>query len=222
VAGASAPRTVAVFDFDGTLTRGDTLLPFLRRVGGGLPLAGALLAGCVRLGLAPAGYRRDRAKEAVLARVMAGESVERLAPLADAYAADLVARRLLPPTCRRLEWHRESGHAVVIVSASPELYVSAVGRRLGVDAVLGTRLEVGDDGRLTGRLAGPNCRGPEKAVRLQAWLGPGPAQLWCYGDSAGDAELLALADHPVRVRRRRIPDLPQEPPLPLRQASDGV
>ena len=80
MAGASAPRTVAVFDFDGTLTRGDTLLPFLRRVGGGLPLAGALLAGCVSLGLAPAGYRRDRAKEAVLARVLAGESVERLAP----------------------------------------------------------------------------------------------------------------------------------------------
>jgi phosphatidylglycerophosphatase C len=213
---------VAVFDFDGTLTRGDTLLPFLRRAGGGLPLLVALLAGSVRFGLAPARARRDRAKEAVLARVLAGEPLERLASVAEAYAVHLVGRRLLPSTRRRLEWHRRSGHAVVVVSASPELYVSPVGRRLGVDAVLGTRLEVGDDGRLTGRLAGPNCRGPEKAARLRAWLGPGPAELWCYGDSAGDAELLALADHPVRVRRRRIPSLPEEPALPLPQAGDGL
>ena len=222
MAGASAPRTVAVFDFDGTLTRGDTLLPFLRRVRGDVTLAAALLAGCARFALAPAGERRNRAKEVVLSRVLGGEPVERVTLLADAYAVELVARRLVGRTCRRLEWHRRLGHALVIVSASPELYVGPVGRRLGVAAVLGTRLELDGDGRLTGRLAGPNCRGPEKAVRLKAWLGPGPAELWCYGDSAGDAELLAMADHPVRVGRRSTPGEPRDPALPLPRGNDGL
>ena len=34
--------------------------------------------------------------------------------------------------------------------------------------------------------------------RLQAWLGGGAVELWAYGDSAGDDELLAAADHPHR------------------------
>jgi phosphoserine phosphatase len=57
-------------------------------------------------------------------------------------------------------------------------------------------------GLLTGRLLGANCRGPEKARRVRAWIsdaGLEGAVLWAYGDSPGDAELLAAADRPVRV-----------------------
>jgi phosphoserine phosphatase len=47
-------------------------------------------------------------------------------------------------------------------------------------------------------------------ARLQAWLdarfGPGAdVELWAYGDSPGDAELLAMADHPTWVGRRALP-----------------
>ena len=68
--------------------------------------------------------------------------------------------------------------------------------------VIATRLERDPGGRLTGRLAGLNCRGPEKARRVREWLAGHDltgAELWAYGDSPGDAELLAAADHPVRV-----------------------
>ena len=73
--------------------------------------------------------------------------------------------------------------------------------------VVCTRLEQDASGRLTGRLQGANCRGPEKARRLRAWLeaeGLADAEVWAYGDSEGDAELLAQADHPVWVRRVEI------------------
>jgi phosphatidylglycerophosphatase C len=64
---------------------------------------------------------------------------------------------------------------------------------------------VGSDGRLTGELASPNVRREEKVRRLEAWLGDdGPVELWAYGDSDGDRELLARADHPVRVRGGRL------------------
>jgi phosphatidylglycerophosphatase C len=94
---------------------------------------------------------------------------------------------------------------VVIVSASYEQYVRVVGDHLGVDAVIATRLEVESE-RCTGRLLGANCRGPEKLVRLRGWLASqgldlDDVTLWAYGDSTGDRELLAAADHPHWVRQ---------------------
>jgi phosphatidylglycerophosphatase C len=83
------------------------------------------------------------------------------------------------------------------------LYVSPIGRRLGFDAVLATRLEVDTDGRLTGRLSGANCRGPEKVARLREWRSGELVVDFAYGDSAGDREMLALAEVPIKVSRRR-------------------
>ena len=71
---------------------------------------------------------------------------------------------------------------------------------LGFETALATRLEV-DAGRLTGRLTGANVRGPEKVRRLEEYLDGAAVTLWAYGDSAGDRELLAVADHATRVTR---------------------
>jgi phosphatidylglycerophosphatase C len=111
----------------------------------------------------------------------------------------------------RLRWHLELGHRVVLASASLEPYLLPLGRLLGVDGVVCTRLEQGPDGRLTGRLDGANCRGPEKERRVVEWLREhdlADATLWAYGDSRGDAELLARADHPVWVRGRTVETMP--------------
>ena len=78
--------------------------------------------------------------------------------------------------------------------------------RLGLDEVEAVELVVDADGLLTGAMIGPNCRGPEKVVRLDGWLaGAGldrsSIELWAYGDSTGDDELLAAADHAHRCGR---------------------
>jgi phosphatidylglycerophosphatase C len=119
-----------------------------------------------------------------------------------------VERGLAVTTRERLRWHAEQGHEVVLVSASLDVYLAEVTRRLGANALLCTTLEV-DDGKVTGRLIGGNCRGPEKAKRLRTHLGDAPASIWAYGDSSGDRELLAMADHRFRVTRRgRLVELP--------------
>jgi phosphatidylglycerophosphatase C len=94
-----------------------------------------------------------------------------------------------------------------MISASLAVYLAPLGRQLGFDAVLATALEVGSDGRLTGRLEGANVRGQEKVDRLRQWLGVDTCELWAYGDSDGDRELLALADHGYRIGRRGFPGL---------------
>jgi phosphatidylglycerophosphatase C len=47
---------------------------------------------------------------------------------------------------------------------------------------------------VTGAFATPNCRGPEKIVRLRAAFGPGMALKAAYGDTSGDREMIAMAE----------------------------
>jgi phosphatidylglycerophosphatase C len=204
--GTTDDRVVAAFDFDGTLTRRDTLLPFLVDVVGRARVARALAAEAPRLSAMTVGRAdRDAAKAALVSRVLTGMDRDALVERGRAFATRVLAHDLRGATIARLRWHADEGHDLVIVSASLDVYLNEVARQLGVDAVLCTTLEV-DGGRVTGALQGGNCRGPEKAARLVQHLEPAGGgervKLWAYGDSSGDRELLALADHPIRVTRR--------------------
>jgi phosphatidylglycerophosphatase C len=192
---------VAAFDFDGTLARSDTLVPFLRHACG----TGRVVAATARAAL---GARtRDALKVAAVGRLFRGRPASELDAAGCAYVPTIVDR-LRPEMLDRVRWHRDQRHAVVIVSASLGVYLRPLAAHLGVDDALGVELEVGDDGLLTGAVVdGQNNRGPEKVARLRRWtdgrFGPGtPVELWAYGDSAGDEALLAAADHPTWVGRR--------------------
>lgn len=186
-------RVVAAFDFDGTLTRRDTLVPFLALVVG-WPRVAMALAAC-----APSLVRdRDASKERLLSSVLAGVPIDEIASAGRRYGAEIAARKLRPEMRGRVEWHRRQAHDIVIVSASLDVYLAEVARRLEADALLCTTLEVDAAGVSTGRIVGRNCRGQEKASRLRDYLGDAPVTLWAYGDSAGDREMLAMADHAFR------------------------
>lgn len=202
---------MAAFDFDGTLCPGDSLLPFLRLLLPPPVLARAAAGAWRELAMLPAGgVRRDRAKAALLRRALAGVELDRFAAACDRFSRRLEGR-LRPDVVARARWHQGEGHEVVVVSASPEHYLSPLAERVGFRSVIGTRLEV-VDGVLTGRLVGENCRGAEKVARLRAWLGGEEVFLWAYGDSTGDRELLAAADVATRVSRRAALVSPPPPP----------
>ncbi len=192
---------LALFDFDGTLTRRDTVLPFLLGICGNdaLPRLSAVAA---RAYVRDPQARRDAAKAAVIKHALSGRHHSEVATAGRGYAHTVVQRSLRTDTRARLEWHRARGHRLVIVSASLEPYLSVVAGLLGVETCLCTRLEIGDDGVLTGAMLGANCRGVEKARRVREVLEPGEFEVWAYGDTAGDEALLALADHPVWIGRR--------------------
>jgi phosphatidylglycerophosphatase C len=196
----SGERVVAAFDFDKTVSTRDNVLPFLRAAIGTRRLLWALLCTSPRLVAAALDNgKRDAAKAELVRRTLTGYDVERLAEVAASFAEDVMARHLRADLVDRIEWHRRQGHEVVLVSASLAPYLDVIGSRLGFDAALATGLAVGDDGRLTGELAGPNVRGQQKVRRLDEWLGDRPAFVWAYGDSSGDRELFARADQPIRV-----------------------
>lgn len=99
--------------------------------------------------------------------------------------------------------HKAAGDTCVVLSASPQELVEAVGHALGADRAVGTRTEV-VDGRLTGRLDGPFCHGPGKLERLEAELGQVDlAGATAYADSGSDLPLLAACGRPVAVNPDR-------------------
>ncbi|HEX4217916.1 MAG TPA: HAD-IB family hydrolase [Acidimicrobiales bacterium] len=189
---------IAAFDFDGTLTTGGSVVPFLVAVSDRSTVVSAIAALWPRLlrGALAGGSAADQIKEELFARVLAGVSVEHLNSVSAAFAPDHLARHLRADLHRRFDWHRGRGDRVAIVSASPECYVREVGIRLGADTVIATRLEVAPNGSLTGRYQGKNCRGEEKLRRLQAWIGQRghDQRLWAYGNSRGDLRMLSAAD----------------------------
>jgi phosphatidylglycerophosphatase C len=199
---------VAAFDFDGTLSSRDSFLRFVRLVAGPAATATAMAKAVPAL-LASRrdATQRDVAKAIVLRETMRGRQIDHVRDLGARYARLVVTRHLNPEVVDRLEAHRAADHELVIVSASLTCYLEPVAERLGIPTVLATELEVGPDDRYSGELAGPNVRGAEKARRLDAWLGSDAAVVYAYGDSHGDAELLARADHPFLVDARgRIPE----------------
>ncbi len=105
--------------------------------------------------------------------------------------------RIKPQAMERLHWHKQQGHDCILVSASLELYLVPWAKRHGFQDILASRLEIDQKGRVTGQLIGKNCWGAEKRRRLIELLGPQKYyQLYAYGDSRGDQELLEIADYP--------------------------
>ena len=196
---------LVAFDFDGTLTVADSFTAFLRWRAG----TTGWLAGLAALGPATARYLvdrdRGRIKAAAVAQFLDGVEALQLSEQAERFA-DQVWHRFMRPDALACweDWGKKGAHRV-IVTASPALTVAPFARRLGAEALLGTELALDDDGRVTGAFVGENCRGEEKVERLIRAYGPDVVLEAAYGDTSGDAEMLALAAHPGFRRFRQRP-----------------
>lgn len=191
---ADAPRPVVAFDFDGTLTAYDSFSDFLRWRTGWT----RFVSGLARMAPALVRYAvdrdRERAKAAAVAEFLAGLSRTELESEARAYAEAEWERLMRPDALSAFARWKAEGARVVIVTASPEMTVAPFAERLGADELLGTRLALGPDGRITGALEGANCRGAEKVARLRARFGPDVRLAAAYGDTSGDREMLEIAE----------------------------
>lgn len=205
------PVQVAAFDVDHTLTRKDCVVPFLRDVAGWRWYAG-LIRQALPLGRALFARDRDRVKAVVTRAALAGRSIEQVDAKAQGFASRAFPAWLRDDTVKRLRWHHAQGHKVVLVSASYSLYLKYLGKMLSCDAVMGTECETSANAHFTGSLVGPNCRGHEKERRLREWLdgeGFGSYVLYAYGDSSGDDQMLAMANHPFRITKELVSEIPE-------------
>lgn len=192
----SSKSIVAAFDFDVTITTKDTFVPFLFRAFGRrrVILAFSRLT-LEAIKVLTGRSNRDRFKERIIGLLFEGESFQRMKRVGVEHA-EAVDRLIRPAAIQRIAWHKERGHRLVMVSASLNFYLDPIARALGFDDLLCTRVSRHGE-TLKGSIDGANCRGPEKVSRLVALLGDlSVYELHAYGDSGGDQEMLAMADHP--------------------------
>lgn len=183
---------LALFDFDGTITRRDTFAPFIRLVAGWRRVAsGALwlspLIAAYALGWLPA----TKLRAALVYRALRGRGEREVSALGVRYEQTL-ASVMRPEALEKIRWHKERGDRVVVVSASLHPYLRAWCERQRLELIC-TELEC-RDGVLTGRYLGGDCTGREKARRVSARYDLARyGAVHAYGDTHEDLELLALA-----------------------------
>ena len=190
-------RPVAFFDFDGTLTTGDTLMPFLKYVVG----APTYYAKLVLLSPVLAAYfakllRNDIAKQIMLKSYLAGYHIDKLFELGQRFSEEIIPTMLRPEGMERLRWHQEHGHECVLVSASLDVYLNAWAEPTQFSEVICTSLQENNNRRASGKIGGKNCYGEEKLVRIQKWESKiSQTKRYAYGDTSGDIPMLIYVDY---------------------------
>jgi phosphatidylglycerophosphatase C len=192
---------VALFDLDGTITWRDTLLPYLCGYLKKHPLKlmqlwrvpGALF-GYVRRG------DRGELKSRLIRMVMGGEPRIRIDAWADEFVAAMQRRgRIRPVALGVMKAHAAQGDHLVLLSASPDLYVPRIGRMLGFEHTWCTEVMWNGD-RLDGALRTPNRRGEEKSRCLeQVRARYAGLPVIAYGNSLSDVDHMRLADRALLV-----------------------
>ena len=193
-------RTLVLFDFDGTLTRKDSLPDFLKFAVGSF----GFYAGLLRLApmLAAYGLKRisnDVAKEQLIGHFFADWEVAKFEAAASDYSINCIERIIRPEALATLQRHQSDGHHIAVVSASIEDWLKPWCNAHNVD-LIATRLQkVG--GRLTGRFASNNCSRAEKVSRVRECFDLDEFdEIYAYGDSRGDREMLGIASKPFYRR----------------------
>jgi hypothetical protein len=189
--------TVAVFDFDGTLTHRDSFFPFLRFLSGQWQFTwGLLMMSPVLLGYALKLIPNWRAKETLLIHFLANKELSWLTQTSERFAHEIIPNLLRSEAIECLKWHQEQGHKTILISASLEIYLLPWAKKMGFQQVIGTQLDLRNN-CCTGRISGKNCYGAEKVRRLESHLGDlGEYLIYAYGDSRGDLQLLNVSDYP--------------------------
>lgn len=190
-------RPVALFDFDGTLTRKDTTAPFfgylLKRYPAALVELPKIAAWLPAYGLGL--ISKERMKTIALSIVTHVPDAELAGVIQWFHDAEILPT-YFRDALERVAWHRSQGHRLVLVSASLELYLQPAKRQLGFDQLIGTRANLDKNPHVLGN----NCFGSEKVKRLmeQDWFDQTDwPDSWAYSDHHSDLPLLMLAGHPV-------------------------
>lgn len=190
---------VAVFDLDGTITRRDTLWPYLRGWERRRPQPGFWPRVVAAVSRYPFDRDRGLLKSRLIRIAMGGAAKSDIGSWTDEYVAALRPEHLCPGALAAIERHRSAGDRLVLLSASVDLYVPAIGRRFRFDETVCTEV-AWSDGRLDGALVTENRRAEEKKRCIQSLRARfAGVPFAAYGNARSDFAHLKEVEEPVLV-----------------------
>ncbi|GAA4912484.1 HAD-IB family hydrolase [Stackebrandtia albiflava] len=198
----------AFFDLDKTVIAKSSALAFGRPLyhGGLMGRRDVLKAAYAQLAYLIAGADEDQMARTrdYLAQLCRGWEVEQVSQIVAETLGELIDPYIYAEAVALIAEHRNAGRDVVLVSASGDEMVRPIGRLLGIDDVIATRM-VAVDGRYTGEVEF-YAAGPAKAEAVTAFAAERGYPLedcYAYSDSVSDLPMLSVVGHPTAVNPDR-------------------
>lgn len=203
-----ASRIAAFFDLDKTVIAGSSVLAFSRPFyrSGLLELRDVVRSAygqCVYL-VAGADHDRMERFRAEMGALVRGWQVDKVRETVARSVHEVVGPMIYPEALALIADHHEAGHDVILISSSGQEVVEPIGRMLGVDRVIATRLVV-QGGHYTGEIDF-YAYAENKVVAMKELAAQESYDLRaCYGysDSITDLPLLRAVGRPSVVNPDR-------------------
>lgn len=207
---------LAIYDMDRTITVRGTYTPFLfhmlfARAPWRLVFLPLLPFGFIGYGLKLVSRKGLKTYNQ---RLLLGNkpSLAKLAPHIESYADKVMQANSYAKAIAQVEADRAEGRKLVLATASYELYVNAIAKRLGFDDVIATKLEIDEQGQVLPEIIGENCYDEAKLDRIKTFLNEQgltreAIHIRAYSDHVSDAPMLEFADEAIATT----------PSAPLRQ-----
>lgn len=189
------------FDFDGTLTRCDTFIPYCLIALLHRPWRIFCIKPVVKrlIGSLGGEIARQELKEAFVGAFLGGAKKGDISRWNKVFLGLVLPVIVRERMFNKLLKHQNTGDKIYIVSASPDIYLKPLARLWRLDGIVCTTLEW-KYCDLTGRILGKNCRGEEKARRVKALFTEKELKgSFGYGNSDGDQDLLELVSFGIRT-----------------------
>jgi len=187
-------KSIAFFDFDGTITSKDTLIEFIRfTVGDFKFIKGIILLSPILILFKLNLIKNDKAKEKMFSYFFKNTDKVAFRKKATEYSLYHIPKIIRTQAMQRILWHKKNKHEVVIVSASIESWLKPWCDKNNIK-LISTKVEFKNN-ILTGNFATKNCHGIEKVNQIKKnYALDQYSTIYAYGDSQGDKALLSIAN----------------------------
>ncbi|MBT3549134.1 MAG: HAD-IB family hydrolase [Gammaproteobacteria bacterium] len=185
---------IAFFDFDGTITKKDSTIGFIRFFVGDLKFIFGIIILLPLLILYKVNILSNNyIKIIIVTFFFKGTKKLDFERKASIYSRQILHKLIRKKALDKLNWHKKRGHTIVIVSASINAWLQDWCDSNNF-SLIATELEIVNE-RITGRLLPNNCYGPEKVIRiLKKYNLSDYDYIYAYGNSRGDYEMLDIAN----------------------------
>ncbi len=192
----SQTKVLAIFDFDGTITKKDSFIEFIKYTHGSFSywlglgvLSPILILFAMKL------LRNDKAKIFMFKYFYGGWEYSRFKKAGEDFCEKKLPEMIRKTAVKKIKSHQENGERIILVTASGKEWVKPWSDKMGME-ILSTEAEVKEN-KITGKLSSANCYGIEKVNRIKAILQiEDYTTIYGYGDSRGDKEMLTLCQYP--------------------------
>lgn len=188
-------KRIVLFDFDGTITYRDTLIPYLWYISTPVEfIIRIIITGPWLLAYAFGFISNESAKNRLLVHFLKGRSIKTIEQLSISFVNQKLPSLIRPEALEALNSHHKNNDICILISASPEIYVDNWAEKYPFDYVITTRISKNNH-TYAGNINGNNCYGEEKVNRLKKVI-PNLQKyhIISYGDSQGDYELFNISD----------------------------